>query len=283
MMVDLTITAERPQGALPGEPFHRLEHTDGTQWTAFFRLESGYLLRFPDLADFAVSSDGKRVDCAPVPEVSPTTIEHLYLNQVLPLALSKQGRHVYHASAVDFGGSAVAFLAASGRGKSTLAASFAVNGYRFLTDDGLMVEQSVDGFVVLPSHPSIRLWDDSHAKLLEPDAKRSPALDFTSKARFMAGDQLTHCDQPRPLRAVYFLGGGDVAQTSIRRLSALQALAEWAKHSFLLDVEDKRLMRAHFDHIVMLANRLPAYHLDYVRRYEDLDNLRSVIVDHANQ
>jgi hypothetical protein len=47
----------------------------------------------------------------------------------------------------------VVFAAESGRGKSTLAASFAVNGFRFLTDDGLVLEPAGEGYAVLPSHP----------------------------------------------------------------------------------------------------------------------------------
>jgi hypothetical protein len=39
-----------------------------------------------------------------------------------------------------------------------LAASFATEGTRFLTDDGLLLEW-VDGrCMIVPSHPSIRLW-----------------------------------------------------------------------------------------------------------------------------
>src|SRR5688572_17324577 len=139
-MVELGMSAPRDQGPCADAPFHGWSFPDGTPWTAFYRTSSGLLLRFPDLADFEVSADGRHVTCAPVPGISPATIEHLYLNQVLPLALSKLGKLVFHASAVDAGGGAVAFLAASGRGKSTLAAGFAVNGHQFLTDDGLVLE-----------------------------------------------------------------------------------------------------------------------------------------------
>ena len=54
-----------------------------------------FLLRFFDLADFAVSSDGHHVTCVPVPDISEETVNHLYLNQVLPLALSMLGKLVF--------------------------------------------------------------------------------------------------------------------------------------------------------------------------------------------
>ena len=97
------------------EPFHAWTFPDGALWTEFHRAGGGYLLRFPNLADFQVSADGRNVTCFPVPEVSEATVRHLYLNQVLPLALSKQGHLVFHASAVEVAGGALAFVANSGR------------------------------------------------------------------------------------------------------------------------------------------------------------------------
>ena len=65
-------------------PFHEWALQDGTLWPLFFRTAAGYLLRFPDLADFTVSPDGREVSVYPARGVSDQTIEHLYLNQVLP-------------------------------------------------------------------------------------------------------------------------------------------------------------------------------------------------------
>ena len=102
-MVDLDIAAARPQAPLPA-PFHTWALPDGAPWTDFHREHGGYLLRFPGLADFHVSADAKRVTCHPVPGTSDAVVQHLHLNQVLPLALSKQGSLVFHASAVEVDG-----------------------------------------------------------------------------------------------------------------------------------------------------------------------------------
>ncbi|MEZ5577322.1 MAG: hypothetical protein R3F44_17530 [Candidatus Competibacteraceae bacterium] len=262
------------------EPFYTWTFPDGTLWT-FYRMSDGYLLRFPDLADFRVSADALHVTGFPVPEVSDATVQHLYLNQVLPLVLSKQGKLVFHASAVEVAGGALAFAAESGRGKSTLAASFAVSGFRFLTDDGLVVEPTADGHRILPSHPSIRLWEDSEAALIAPGVRTAPALPFTPKSRFLAGDEIRFCDQPRPLRRVYFLGNDKVSTLEFQRLSAAEALVEWVKHSFLLDVEEKPRLASHFDQVAKLANQPIHYRLDYPRRFEELAWVRAAIVEHA--
>src|SRR3954452_16633668 len=218
----------------------------------------------------------------PAPDISYATTEHLYLNQILPLALSKLGKLVFHASAVELADGAIAFLAPSGRGKSTLAASFAANGHRFLTDDSLVLEQRDGHYLVQPSHPSVRLWEDSEERLFSGSATTTQPLDYTSKLRVPAGSQVPHCDQPRRLISAYFLGDGYCAEgITLERLTEAETLIEWAKNSFLLDVEDRSLIGAHFDRLAVLANTLPCYRLDYPRRYEDLSRIRDALQSHA--
>ena len=111
--------------------------------------------------------------------------------------------------------------------------------------------------------------------------KGRPRLAYTSKVRFIAGTRLTHCDEPRPLRTAYFLGNGSATEITFRRLTEAETLLAWAKHSFLLDVEDRDLISAHFDRIATLANHLVCYDLDYPRLYDDLDRLLEAVVAHA--
>jgi hypothetical protein len=281
-VIDFNLVSARQQPPIGDVPFHEWRFPDGTLWTQFFRTESGYLLRFPELADFQVTADGLDVLCMPALNVSEETSQHLYLNQVLPLALSKVGKLVFHASAVEVEGMAVAFAAESGRGKSTLATSFATGGFRFLTDDGLLLETSGDGYDVQPSHPSIRLWQDSQEALVASGVATAPPVDFTSKSRFLAGGELAFCDRPRPLRRVYFLGDGSAEAVTFKPLTAAEAMVEWLKHSFLLDVEEHPLLASHFDQVAKLANHKPIYfRLDYPRRFEELANVRQAIVEHA--
>jgi hypothetical protein len=70
----------RWQAPLATPPFHTWTFPDGTPWTEFHRLNGGYLLRFPDLADFQVAADALTVTGCPAPEVAEATVQHLYLN-----------------------------------------------------------------------------------------------------------------------------------------------------------------------------------------------------------
>ena len=277
-MADCAMLGARRQETIAEAPFHEWAFPDGTVSAQFFRSGEGYLLRFPELADFSISDDALAVACQPAPGVSRDACQHLYLNQVLPLVLSKQGKLVFHASAVQIDGGAVAILGESGRGKSTLAASFAASGSPFLTDDGLVVEPSGKGFRILPSHPSIRLWQDSQEALIGPEGKAAPPLAYTAKARLLAGPGLAFCAQARPLRRAFFLGEGNASVATFEPLSAAQALMEWVKHSFLLDPKARPALASHFDSVAALAGRVRCFRLDYPRRFEELPRLRQEIL-----
>lgn len=261
--------------------FHRWELPDGQLWTEFHSDEHGYLLRFPDIADFHISKDGVAICAWPVADIPDSTTQHIYLNQVYPLALSRQGKLIFHASAVEIESHCIAFVGHSGMGKSTLAASFATNGFRFLTDDGLRLEKSGDGYRVRPSHPSLRLWEDSRDALLANDSDEAPSLHFTSKSRLLAGDEIAFCDQPRQLHRVYFLSAEECNSPKITPLKSSEALIELVKHSFLLDIRQTNILADHFQELSLLVEDPIFYRLHYPRNYALLDELRMMIVDHS--
>ena len=279
MSYSARIKVARVQRSVDIPSFHEWTLPDGGLWATFHRCGGYYLLRFPGLADFEIAADGGSATCWPVPGLDAPTREHLYLNQVLPLALSRRGKLTFHASAVELGDGAAAFLASAGRGKSTLCAAFAVRGHRFLTDDSLILEGEQTDFLVAPSHPSIRLWQDSEQHLLAAGSAKALPVKYSSKARLLAGSQLRYCDEPRPLVAAYFLGDGNSAEIDLRRLTASEAVIEWTKHSFLLDIEDQATLAAHFDRLANLANSVPCYYLDYPRDFNKLPTLLRRIAD----
>lgn len=276
----LTLRQNAAQTPLDDRPFHESRFPDGTLWTSFHRTAGGYLLRFPNLADFTVSTDGTAVTAFSLPDVPLQTISHLFLNQVAPLAMSRQHKLVLHASAIEIGTVAAAFPGISGRGKSTLAASFCTSGHRFLTDDGLRVERSGDAYIAHPSHPSIRLWEDSRTVLIPDSASASVALDSAPKARILADDRLAFCDTTRPLGCVYFLGDGSAGGVTIDALNGSDAVIELVRHSFLLDMEERDSLAGQFDQISELARLATFFRLDYPRRYDLLPEVRASIIRH---
>ena len=187
-----------------------------------------------------MSADAGRVTCHPAPDTPDAVTQHLYLNQVLPLALSKQGKLVFHASAVEVADGAIAFVAESGRGKSTLAASFAIDGFRFLTDDGLVVEPSAQGHVA-SAQPSVDPpvgGQRGRARSSPERCPRPPCTSLPSRASSPAGISSSATSRGRCVASIS--GRRQRRPVVFQRLTGSEAMVEWVKHSFLLDVEERR-------------------------------------------
>jgi hypothetical protein len=282
-MIRFDFAGERTQRRPPQSPFHQWTFPDGRAWTRFHRDGQAYLLQFPGLADFEVTADGACVTGWAAPGVAPATVEHLFANQVLPLALSRQGKLVLHASAVAVDDAAIAFAGESGRGKSTLAASFATHGMEFLTDDGLQLEWGGDVPAVIPSQPSLRLWEDSRVAVLPSGHTAGPPLDYTTKMRVIAGAALPFRDKPLPLGALYFLGDAPADSVEIRPLSAGVAVRELVRHSFILDIAEQQMLALHFDAVSRIAGLARQFRIDYPRDYRLLPTVREAIIRHVRE
>lgn len=271
------------QTPLQHSPFHRILLPDSSPWCDQYRIEGGYLLRFPGLADFEVASHGRTITCCPAPRTDEATLAHLLQNQVLPLAMSRQGRLVLHASASVLDGVALAFVGVSGRGKSTLAAAFAAQGHPFLTDDGLQLEQQVEQVLALPGPASLRLWDDS-LEAIGPArvAATAAALQHTPKFRLLADATLRHRALACPLAGIYFLGEAEVDSTSIAPLVGQEVMLRLLQHCFLLDVEARTLLGQAFATTAALVRKVSAWQLEYPRRYDALPGVVATLREHAS-
>ena len=263
------------------EPFNRYVMDDDRVWTEFYHTRDGYLLRFPGLADFEVSIDGRKVVAYPVEGTDEATVEHLYINQLVPLALSRQGRPAFHASVVTMDGGAVAFLGKTGMGKSTLAASYALCDATFLTDDALIIDETVAGCRAMPSHASIRLWDDSVEALVGDDVPQAGSISYSDKARLLAGDALTFTDEPQLLLAAFVLEREDISEIAIRSLAGMDRYMAWLENSFLLDVVDDDLLARHFEWTHRISSTVPTFALDYPRDYGILPGVRDAVRTHV--
>jgi hypothetical protein len=279
--IDFIQRAAKPQAEISAVPFQEWRSPGGSLWARFFRTEAGYLIRFPGLADFEIAADGAAVECWPVDGTSGGTIDHLFLNQVAPLARSRAGHLMFHASAVAIDDFCIAFLGRSGQGKSTLAASLAQNGHPFLTDDSLAVQASGPGWIAQPGHPSVRLWKDSLGALDVQGTALGEPVQFTPKARLLASGTLPYCTAPLPLQAVYVLGADVPDGAVVDSIAGTDALVELMRNSFLLEIGDTESLAAHFERVVALAGSLSFYRVDYPRRYECLEATRSIIIAHA--
>jgi hypothetical protein len=162
--------------------------------------------------------DGKEIVVDVAPGAEDSVLRLFLLGPVFSILLQQRGLLVLHASAVSVGGAAVAFLGASGWGKSTTAASLHALGHSLVADDNVAIalpdennsssarsNTAHSGGVVLPAFPQIKLWPDSALALRESvdDLPRlHPEMD--KRAWRAAGN---FDSTPLPLRRVYVLHG----------------------------------------------------------------------------
>jgi hypothetical protein len=282
--VDFTVElCASPENAFsPARWTHHWYSPDGTVWLAFAHIETGHLLRFPKLADFVISTDARSVCCYPGSDVPYATVRHLLLNQVIPLVLSQLGRLVLHAAACDTPHGAIAYLGTTGTGKSTLAASFGLQGFPILADDCLLVEEQNGAVLGRPSYPGIRLWPESVSALFTRKPALQPLAHYTEKRRLLF--EQPQPKGPVPLAAIYRLSQpdetGESTEIAIEPMRTSEALLEIIKHTFQLDTTDQQILRRGFRQYEWLAKSVPFFRLAFPRQHAYLPAVNRAILSH---
>lgn len=267
----------RDQLPLEGEPYDRWILPHGTVKAEFRRAGEGFLLRFPGEADFAIAAGGAEVTGWPAPEVAHEHFLSLFHNAILPLIGDHAGGLFLHGSAVSIHGRAIAFLGESGDGKTTLAGAFAKAGHPFLTEDVIELVAQGEDYWLQPKPSGLRLYPDSAHWLTGAPAGADSSDEKIDVTRAMA---LPFAASPAPLSALLLLGSDHEAALSLGLLPQAAAAQRLLPHSFVLDVEDKPRLRAHFSRIVELATKVPCYTLDYPRRYDELPRVIAAMLAH---
>lgn len=205
-------------------------------WIAVGRRVSDYVIRFPGMAEFNISADGREIRARRARGVPMRTLRHLLLDHVLPRVLDLRGALVLHAAAIATDAGAIVFLGKSGQGKSTLTASLARGGLAVLGDDVIVLREIAGVWHAVPSHPGLRLWPDS-ATLLEASASTGPVAHHTNK---QGGDAARmgawRRDSPVPIARAYVLAPADASKLpAVEPLPTRGVFAQIVAQTFRFD------------------------------------------------
>jgi hypothetical protein len=261
-------------------PVHDTIDPEGGAWLVIRRDGHRYLLRFPGLADFVVSPSERRVTCLPDAAVDESSVRHLLLDQVVPHILAMDGSLVLHASAVAVDEGAVAFAGPTGAGKSSLAASFASEGFLPLADDFVLLREHASGFLAVPSYPGLRLWPDSADLLAGQGYSLMPVAGNSDKQR-LAPRTVPQAPSPHPLLAIAELGhtaADEAAAVNLTRLSRRQGFISIFEQAFRVERSGRDRQLSELDRIARLAESTTVFGLRYPRNYERLAEVRSRIL-----
>ena len=127
----------------------------------------------------------------------------LELNQVLCI----------HANALAFNDTAIALMAPSRGGKTTMSAALCKHDFALMTDDMIALHSSPSenknsGYEIYPSWPVARMWPDTLKAALgnNSDACEKVHQQFAKRVVNIKEQQgFNFCDSPRKLRVIYLL------------------------------------------------------------------------------
>jgi hypothetical protein len=230
---------------------------DGTTLYHFARDHEHVVLRYPRLCEFIGDPTLSDIMIYMHPGVDRGIAPVLVGGAVIAVHLRLRNELVLHASAVRAGDRAVAFVGASGMGKSTLAAALCRNGYDLVTDDVLRVDltggttpRALPGSTENRLRPSARqLADDAPAHAVRPTADGRLAL--RSPAWSTAPLPLSACVVPFPSR-----GAQDLAVHRLPRAGALLRLLRFPR---IVGWTDPVTAAAEFQALADLVERVPVF------------------------
>jgi hypothetical protein len=246
------------------EPARSIDHAPG----------SGYRLYARHFGLAHVSEDGAYVRCAP-PEDEPWSWQRFLVGRILPLAAVLRGREVFHAAGVVVGGRALALLAETGVGKSSITAHLLLDGAGFLTDDVLAVDRHAGGFRAHPG-ASILCMRPAEREVMGPARwDRLGRLLGDSVKLYV---EVAREEAPAPLAAMYFLvprSKGAVIEP-IERPDFQRLVGA----TFISSVRTPERLRAQFELCAELAPAVPMFRVGAARDVGAAAVAR-LILDHA--
>ena len=187
-----------------------------------FATASQYFLRIHGIARYLVTN-GQEIVVSPDTGALPLDVRAYLLGTIFTVLCQQRGLLPLHASAVSSREGAVAFLARSGQGKSSLAAHLAQRGFRVLADDVCLIDPTpADEVMVIPSAPWLKLWRNS----LQHLGKQADGLQrvFSEDDKYRL--PLTSGLAPEPIRKLIFLEQTEESSSAIEmeEVSAVEAI-----------------------------------------------------------
>jgi hypothetical protein len=221
-----------------------------------------------------VARKGNEIVVDPLPDVEERVIRSYIVKAALAAVLLQRGKLILHASGAAIGGGAVAFVGASGMGKSTTSAALHARGHPVIADDLLGVDVcGADTPMALPGFPQVLLLPES-AAALGRDPSSLPRVSPLSD-KFKLDTPLGFSLEAVPLRRIYALADAD--QDAIEPLGGREAVATLVAHTFGILAFAQGAKPAHFLLCAELVKRVPVRRLARSRRLERLTELARLV------
>lgn len=221
------------------------------------RTAQGYRLRIEGLCDFDLSGDLATVTWKVIPGGDAGLVSVLAAGALLAFRLIIAGHLVLHASAVHARGRSLAFVGASGMGKSTMATLMCAGGATMLTDDIARID--VDGVRAMLSPGAVESRLRPAAVPLKELFSMPGAMRATSDGR-SAMSLPGWTDGPVALDAVVVpLPSREAAELVLTSLNPAHALVLLGYFPRLPGWVDTDVLAHQFHRLADLVERVPVY------------------------
>ena len=212
------------------------------------------LFSWPDSSCWFRVADGREITIDAEAQTTEACLRLFIMGIGMATILHQRGRLVLHASAVLIKGQAIAFIGASGYGKSTMAAALRARGHDTLADDFVAIAIDALGRVTMAhGGADLRLWPES-AAWLGLDPTQLPRVHPAADQRSLCGPRGTAA-ATMPLVAIVALADGE--RIAIETLAPTQAFLELVRHSFCGHLLDCGGSVSHLEACAEITRRIP--------------------------
>jgi hypothetical protein len=233
------------------------------------------VLPVQDIGVFLVRG-GREIIVRPCPGVDERLLQLYLAGTVMAALLYQRDLLVLHASAVALNDCAIAFLGASGWGKSSMAAALHARGCALIADDVTAVRLGTRSASVFPAFPQLKLSPEV-AAVLGFDGQTLLVLHPLEKKRGCRAIP-GFSSAPLPLKCAYVLAEDDAQ--GIEPIAPRDAVIELVRHSYptrLLQPGGAR----HLRQCVGFACEVPVYRLKRPRSLALLSDTARLVEEHA--
>lgn len=268
--VDVSISTGEPIGQHAEHPdgVSLLSHgQEGRDFYSAVRLPDGsFVLRFDGSCEFRMTPSLSHVVVHSVKGSDPALATILTTGGMLAFQLYLRSHPVLHASAVDVGGKAIAFVGHSGMGKSTMAALMCADGARIITDDVLRLdfESGCDGADVVRARlgaTELRLRKGADT-LLERFQGSTPHRRMSADQRHVLGLR-GDADDLLPLAGIVIpRPDRRRACTALRRVEGKRAVLALLSFPRLIGWRERKVLNSQLSQLGRLASAVPVFVAD---------------------
>ncbi len=220
---------------------------------------------------------GREIIIDPAQGIEADVLRLIILGQAMAVLLHQREYLILHASAIEVEGGVVAFLGASGSGKSAMIAALNLLGYGLVADDVVAVDVDNTGApMVFSAIPQIKLWPEI-VGILGDRPEELPRVHPQFEKRALR--KIPGFKQARyPLRLLYVIAEGTRMDPEFEPIPSQEALLELVRYSYIFNLwENAAADPKHFGQCGKLVNLVPIYRLKRKRCLPDLRNLACLV------